>query len=76
MAQVAAPNVGHADPAIAVARTTEDVLVGERIVRHTYASRVMHWTVGTSFILCLLSGLPIWTPGCSGWQPAGGTTCG
>ncbi|HXX31471.1 MAG TPA: formate dehydrogenase subunit gamma [Myxococcaceae bacterium] len=68
MAQVVTPpNVGHADPAIAVARTTEDVLVGERIVRHTYASRVMHWLVGGSFILSLLTGLPIWTP-IFGWM--------
>jgi formate dehydrogenase subunit gamma len=67
MAQVASPNVGHADPAIAVARTTEDVLVGERIARHTYTSRVMHWLVGGSFILSLLTGLPIWTP-IFGWM--------
>jgi formate dehydrogenase subunit gamma len=68
MAQsVSPPDVGHADPAIAVARHTEDVVVGDRIVRHSLASRAMHWTVGTSFILCLLSGMPIWTP-IFGWM--------
>ena len=68
MAQVVSPpNVGHGDSAIAVARHTEDVVVGDRIVRHSLASRAMHWTVGTSFILCLLSGMPIWTP-IFGWM--------
>jgi len=68
MAQaVTPPNVGHADPAIAVARTVEDVEVGDRIVRHTLATRAMHWLVGTSFILSFLSGMPIWTP-IFGWM--------
>ena len=64
---VSPPNVGHADPAIAVARSVEDVEVGNRIVRHTLATRAMHWLVGTSFILCCLTGMPIWTP-IFGWM--------
>jgi formate dehydrogenase subunit gamma len=30
--------------------------------RHGFASRVIHWTVAGTFMLCLFSGLPIWTP--------------
>ncbi len=68
MAEVFAPtDGGHADPAIAVARHTEDVVVGDRIIRHSLASRLMHWLVGTSFILCCLTGMPIWTP-IFGWM--------
>jgi formate dehydrogenase subunit gamma len=51
-----------ADPAIRRARRAEDVLVGEEIVRHRLASRVIHWTVALSFFLALFTGLPIWTP--------------
>jgi formate dehydrogenase subunit gamma len=52
----------QADEAVAVARHDQDVLVGDQIVRHRYASRVIHWSVAVSFVVCLLSGLPIWTP--------------
>ncbi|HZU83575.1 MAG TPA: formate dehydrogenase subunit gamma, partial [Polyangiaceae bacterium] len=41
--------------------------VGDEIVRHTLASRVVHWTVAVSFFACLASGLPIWTP-IFGWM--------
>jgi formate dehydrogenase subunit gamma len=51
-----------ADPAVLRARTTEDVVIGDEIVRHRLASRVIHWSVAASFFLALLSGLPIWTP--------------
>jgi formate dehydrogenase subunit gamma len=51
-----------ADPAILRARSAEDVLVGDAIVRHRLASRVIHWLVAVSFFLALFSGLPIWTP--------------
>jgi len=40
----------------------EDTVVGEHIVRHSLASRVIHWSVALFFFLTLLSGLPIWTP--------------
>jgi formate dehydrogenase subunit gamma len=49
------------------ARHTEDVLVGDEIVRHRLASRAIHWTVALFFFLALFSGLPIWTP-IFGWM--------
>jgi formate dehydrogenase subunit gamma len=51
----------------AIARSREDVAVGEEIVRHRFSSRALHWTVALFFFLCLLSGLPIWTP-LFGWM--------
>jgi len=51
-----------ADPVLIRARSAEDVVVGEAIVRHRLASRVIHWSVALFFVLALLSGLPIWTP--------------
>ena len=51
-----------ADRAILRARRSEDVVVGDEIVRHRLASRVIHWTVALFFFLALFSGLPIWTP--------------
>jgi formate dehydrogenase iron-sulfur subunit len=45
-----------------VARAPEDTVVGDRIVRHALASRVIHWSVALFFFISLLSGLPIWTP--------------
>jgi formate dehydrogenase subunit gamma len=49
------------------ARHTEDVAVGDEIVRHRLASRVIHWTVALFFFLALFSGLPIWSP-IFGWM--------
>lgn len=57
----------HGDNAVAVARHREDVLVGEVIVRHRLASRLIHWSVALSFTVCLLSGLPVWSP-VFGWM--------
>jgi formate dehydrogenase subunit gamma len=51
------------------ARATEDVVVGQEIVRHRLSSRAIHWTVASFFFLSLLSGLPIWTP-IFGWMAA------
>src|SRR5712691_13455824 len=51
------------------ARATEDVVVGQDIVRHRLTSRAIHWTVASLFFLSLLSGLPIWTP-IFGWMAA------
>lgn len=48
--------------AVIQARTVEDVVVGQAIVRHRLASRLIHWSVAFFFFVCLLSGLPIWTP--------------
>ncbi|GAC1535961.1 MAG: formate dehydrogenase subunit gamma [Myxococcales bacterium] len=61
------PTADHADAAIGAARHREDVVVGEQIVRHRYSSRVIHWSVAVSFVICLLTGLPIWTP-IFGWM--------
>jgi formate dehydrogenase subunit gamma len=55
------------DSAIVVARHREDVLVGSEIVRHRLFSRLMHWTVALTFVVSMLTGLPIWTP-VFGWM--------
>jgi len=57
----------HADPGVVVARAREDVVVGDRIVRHSLATRAIHWTTSALFLLCLLTGMPIWTP-VFGWM--------
>jgi len=51
------------------ARATEDVVVGQEIVRHRLSSRAIHWSVASFFFLSLLSGMPIWTP-IFGWMAA------
>ncbi len=53
---------GMGDAAMALARTTEDVAVGNEIVRERLSSRLVHWTVALTFFVCLFTGLPIWTP--------------
>src|SRR4051812_25031368 len=53
--------------AIQVARDREDVLVGDEIVRHRLASRVIHWTVAVFFLSALFTGMPIWSP-VFGWM--------
>jgi len=55
------------DVAVITAQTKEDVVVGNEIIRHTRASRLIHWTVAITFIVCLLTGMPIWTP-VFGWM--------
>ena len=45
-----------------VAREKEDILVGGEIIRHRLSSRVIHWSVANTFLLCLVTGLPVWTP--------------
>jgi formate dehydrogenase subunit gamma len=55
-----------ADAALLRARHTEDVVVGDEIVRHRLTSRVIHWSVALLFFVALLSGLPIWTPALGG----------
>src|SRR3984893_6806145 len=55
------------DPAVVVARQREDVVVGQEIVRHRLFSRLMHWTVAGTFLVSLLTGMPIWTP-VFGWM--------
>jgi formate dehydrogenase subunit gamma len=56
-----------ADSAILRARRSEDVVVGDEIVRHRLATRAIHWTVALLFFVALFSGLPIWTP-IFGWM--------
>lgn len=55
------------DSALVVARRQEDVVVGGEIVRHRRFSRLMHWTVAGTFVVCTLTGMPIWTP-VFGWM--------
>ena len=38
----------------------EDTLVGTEIQRHGLTSRLVHWSVALTFVLCLATGLPIW----------------
>ncbi len=49
------------DPAVLIARKKEDVLVGEEIVRHSLASRIIHWAVAVTFFISLLTGMAIWS---------------
>jgi formate dehydrogenase subunit gamma len=53
---------GHVDTPVVVARHRENVVVGQEIVRHRRASRLIHWTVAVTFFLGLITGMPIWTP--------------
>jgi formate dehydrogenase subunit gamma len=55
------------DPAVLVARRMEDVVVGNEIARHNLLSRYSHWAVAVSFVLAMLTGMPIWTP-VFGWM--------
>jgi formate dehydrogenase subunit gamma len=55
------------DAAVIAARTREDIVVGNEIVRHNRASRLYHWAVAVTFFVCLLTGMPIWTP-VFGWM--------
>ena len=57
------------DRAVIAAQTREDVVVGNEIVRHNRASRLIHWTVSLTFFVCVFSGMPIWTP-VFGWMAA------
>ena len=50
------------DVAVARARSTEDLVVGDDIVRERLSARVVHWSVALTFFVCLFTGLPIWTP--------------
>ena len=61
----AQPN--RVDRAIVVARDRDNVVVAGEIVRHRRATRIIHWTVAFTFLIGLLSGMPIWTP-LFGWM--------
>ena len=55
------------DAAVIAARDREDLVIGNEIVRHNRASRLIHWTVAVTFFISLLTGMPIWTP-VFGWM--------
>ncbi len=57
------------DAAVVAAQDREDIAVGNVIVRHRRASRLIHWTVSFLFFICLFTGMPIWTP-IFGWMAA------
>jgi len=38
------------------------VLPGHRILRYTFAERIVHWVAGVSYVYLLLTGLAFWTP--------------
>ena len=61
------PQTGTGDAAVFGARSKEDIVVGDEIVRHRLASRVIHWSVALFFFVALFTGLPIWTP-LFGWM--------
>jgi formate dehydrogenase subunit gamma len=64
----ASPPRSHAmDMAVAAARERENIVVGHEIVRFRRSARVMHWSVAVTFVVCLLTGMPIWTP-VFGWM--------
>jgi len=55
------------DRAVLVGQGREDVVVGNEIVRHNRASRLIHWGVAITFLVCLLTGMAIWAP-IFGWM--------
>jgi formate dehydrogenase subunit gamma len=58
---------GVGDRTVVRARQTEDVLVGDELVRHRLSSRFIHWSVAFFFFAALLTGMPIWSP-IFGWM--------
>jgi len=58
-----------ADRAIVQARAHDNIVVGDEIVRHRRATRLIHWSVALTFFVALFSGMPIWTP-IFGWMAA------
>ena len=59
---VAALDPHGADVAVTAGRDREDIVVGGEIVRHRRSSRFIHFAVAFTFLVCLFTGLPIWTP--------------
>ena len=63
-------HVAHGAPTAAEqAIAKENVVVGDEVVRHRLSSRVIHWAVAASFMLLLVTGMPIWSP-IFGWMAA------
>jgi formate dehydrogenase subunit gamma len=69
MSEASVPGASRAPPPtiMEVARSREDVVVGDEIVRHKLSARIIHWLVAAFFITALLSGMPIWSP-VFGWM--------
>jgi len=59
--------VQHIDSPVIVARDRDNVAVGDEIVRHRLATRLIHWSVALTFFIALVSGMPIWSP-IFGWM--------
>ncbi len=59
--------VGGVDRPIVGARNRDNVIVADEIVRHRFATRLIHWAVALTFFIALFSGMPIWTP-IFGWM--------
>ena len=57
----------HVDSAIVVGRVSDNVVVGDEIIRHRRATRLIHWSVALTFFIALFSGMPIWSP-LFGWM--------
>ena len=55
-------NGDHVDAAVLAARRSDNIIVGGEIVRHRAATRWIHWTVALTFILSVITGMPIWAP--------------
>jgi formate dehydrogenase beta subunit/formate dehydrogenase gamma subunit len=65
--QGGAGSAAPVEGAAALARTRENVAIGDEIVRHRLSSRVIHWATALLFFLALASGMPVWTP-VFGWM--------
>jgi len=59
--------VQHIETPVIVARDRDNVVVGDEIVRHRRATRLIHWSVALTFFIALFSGMPIWSP-LFGWM--------
>ena len=50
----------------------------ERVLRFSFEERAIHWLAALSFLYAALTGLALWSPGCSGWLRSleAATLCG
>jgi formate dehydrogenase subunit gamma len=55
-------NTHGADVAVQAGQEREDIVVGNEIVRHKLSTRAVHFAVMITFLVCLATGFPIWTP--------------
>lgn len=59
----------HIEASVLAARDRDNVVAGPDIVRHRFATRLIHWSVALTFFLCVFTGMPIWIP-IFGWMAA------